>query len=1056
MVDASAAHTCAVCAGEWCDACGPEREPELDTDAELAWRLGDGAILLVGARHAVHVTTAGDRRTLVPDEQVQDPSHVRRRAVAAALGLTPSAGLVLTAAVPGVAALTGDALWADVEQSAWWSTRPATDGTVDPAAAALLPGLAGEPVDGEESLAELIAELRHRETAPIPPAVAAVPFAVVRRVDVESGRFHYRELWHEGDDDPMLADESTGALVPSRHTPVPGGRAIAVAQAGPVAVEVDGLHRSFVCRLTAHSRTETVFVPGLPGATLRAEDQLAHLVRDNGLVVVRNPWHASDNGLDFSTPAPGTEVTRRSTARPPALLADASGEPMVSLLSDEPLPERLADVSVVLDDEPLRSALTALDRKLEPFVIGESLEVEEVWTSPHATASRTYLVFPGAPLGDPGGPLPVLLADGSQAHRDVSVDSLGHLFDVRRATGCPGCGNIYGPCCGDVAKLFRCTACRRPACGTCLEGAEVAETRCARCGDTSCRACSRELAVETCRMCERDMCRSCRDDSICRTCQALAPATADGLPPELAANGLTVVAAEDKGGRIVRLTGTHRRELVVLNGPEIVRWKTATEDDLLPLRIAAARAAGTGDVDVHALPEQHCPPAPRDWLALDRESGTELHWAVMAGDTRRAGTFDPPPVTDGASPDPSLRDELTALVGAPTRVPSRAVLDAVEVTPSPSTARVVACRMRTDDLLAVDGRGLVRRKATGPAVSETVAEWQPSGEPVAWAEAGWSPQPSVVAHAQLEDWEAALVRVGGHALLGVLAPGQHQPVWHTITDDPAELDRGLVGATVVGPHTTVRVTALTRADQLTGLTLAGATLLGRSLWYRGVVVPPQPDEVAPDLARSTVAPTGVPAAPTSQADLPAALIDHLSRRLPPITPSCLAIGLDVEEVWSLPDGSQMQVAYEVPAGQTQGRVPDAVTGIPLAEPQACRSHHLVAAVRPCATCLTSTCGACTDGVTPCRLCAGLVCRRCVATEDGRCPACAALTKVGALSRSRYGAARGDAVWHGTAPNTEVTVRRLHNEWTLERTDHQGTVTLPLTEPFLTHIQTLLP
>jgi len=38
----------------------------------------------------------------------------------------------------------------------------------------------------------------------------------------------------------------------------------------------------------------------------------------------------------------------------------------------------------------------------------------------------------------------------------------------------------------------------------------------------------------------------------------------------------------------------------------------------------------------------------------------------------------------------------------------------------------------------------------------------------------------------------------------------------------------------------------------------------------------------------------------------------------------------------------------------------------------------------------------------------------------------------------------------------VTVRRLKDVWTLERWDHQGRVTYPLADPFLTQVRTLLP
>ncbi|MCY1138207.1 hypothetical protein OWR29_09375 [Actinoplanes sp. Pm04-4] len=844
---------------------------------------------------------------------------------------------------------------------------------------------------------------------------------------------------------------------PAEHDPVAGGRAVATGQAGPVRVEVDGLHRSYFCRLADGTR---VFVPGLPGATLPAEQELARRAGSPERVLVRHPWRAASSRLDFSTPVRGTEVRREVRKLAPTAVAGEDGEPMV----EAPTEVEPDDDVAVVDDPALLAALVALDRPLETVAFADRLEIEETWESPHGSTSRTFLVAPGRALDDPDGRVPldpgaalaVKLPSGGTIHRDVSVDSLGHFFDTARATGCPGCGRVYGPCCRDVARLFACETCNRPACGLCRDGVAGPDTRCARCGDTSCHACSRELVVEACQVCERDVCRTCRDDTLCLTCRALAPGSAADLPEELGAHGLTVLTATDDGGTVAVLTGSHRREVVLLNDDGIERWTTAADDPLLPLRIAAARLAGAGDVDVHALPEQHCPPAPRDWLPIDRTSGTTVHWAVTAGDTREAGTFDPPPATDGAVPDESLQAELATLMSAGA-APARSSAHLPEAAVPPSGARLVACRMRTEDLTAVEARGLVRRTASGPTTSETVAEWQAPSENVWWAEADWNPQPEVVSRARLGEWEAVLARVGAHALLGVRRDAG-EPAWHRITAEPGDLTRALVGAALVAPGVTASVTALTTADQFTGITLAGATRLHRRLWYAGVVQPPGEEEVLPADAQAAVAPGPPATAPAAEDGLPEPLAADLTRFLAahPTRTAHVAIGLEVEEVWALPDGVQLQITYEVPPGETQGHVPDAATGDQLAEAYVCRSHHLAASVRSCATCLTPTCRACDDGATPCPLCGGPVCGRCTATPDGRCRACAGIAKVSVLSRARYGATRGDTVWHGEAPNVQVTIRRLHDEWTLERQDHEGTVTFPLTEPALTHVRTLLP
>ena len=69
----------------------------MDGDWELGWRLGGSAYLLVGERHAVLVDAGGDRHTLVPAADVQDPVRARLRGLAHRLRLPAGAGLVAAA-----------------------------------------------------------------------------------------------------------------------------------------------------------------------------------------------------------------------------------------------------------------------------------------------------------------------------------------------------------------------------------------------------------------------------------------------------------------------------------------------------------------------------------------------------------------------------------------------------------------------------------------------------------------------------------------------------------------------------------------------------------------------------------------------------------------------------------------------------------------------------------------------------------------------------------------------------------------------------------------------
>ncbi|WP_328415481.1 hypothetical protein OG470_23445 [Micromonospora sp. NBC_00389] len=157
----------------------------------------------------------------------------------------------------------------------------------------------------------------------------------------------------------------------------------------------------------------------------------------------------------------------------------------------------------------------------------------------------------------------------------------------------------------------------------------------------------------------------------------------------------------------------------------------------------------------------------------------------------------------------------------------------------------------------------------------------------------------------------------------------------------------------------------------------------------------------------------------------------------------LTVGLNVEEEWRLANGDTMAVAYQLVAGETVGYLRDAVTGEPLHQASVCRLHHLVWQVEVCATCLTATCPACPDPVKPCVLCGGRLCGRCVASTDGRCPACIQLRKVKLLDRGRFGVSLRGAAWHGVGPHAQVTLRRDKGRWSLERWDNAGRITAPL-------------
>ncbi|GIF06670.1 hypothetical protein [Actinoplanes siamensis] len=343
-------------------------------------------------------------------------------------------------------------------------------------------------------------------------------------------------------------------------------------------------------------------------------------------------------------------------------------------------------------------------------------------------------------------------------------------------------------------------------------------------------------------------------------------------------------------------------------------------------------------------------------------------------------------------------------------------------------------RLILDDDTGIDGRGIVR--------DDVVAEWGPPPGPLDWAVEDWQPEPEIVAWARLGPWEAVLARIGRHAQLGVRRDGR-RPDWHGLSKSPDDMNRGMVGSTLLAPGRLADVTAVTRRDEFTGIQVQGAERVQQMVVPRIVEHPPG-EELDPAQARHAVT-TAAAQAPGAPLDLPAELTRELLHRLrrTPTEVVRIAVGLRVAETWRLPDGFEIPVVYDVAPGTAQGYVLDEDTGAALTTLHACRNHHLAGALAWCAHCLNPTCAACSESVRPCRLCQGAVCGDCLATPDGRCPACARLAKVGRFARGRYGVSAGGSAWHSEVPNVQVTVRQERNYWTVERWDRYGRVTVPL-------------
>ncbi|GII25716.1 helicase-related protein [Planosporangium mesophilum] len=1121
VVDASALDRCEICDLDRCAACGPargvaacpgcqrracggcrphgilctqclkpERAPDLDSAWERGWRLGSGAQLLVGACHAVLVREDGAKVDIVPDDDLTDPVRARLRGLAGRLNLPAGTGLVASAARPPVADLVAGSAWADAEESVWWTWTPDADGTVSAEVADLLPELSGPDAVGESSLglASLLAMLRRSGEVPAPPAVAAIPFTVVRRVDWQEGQFVYRELWHDGDREPVEAARDSQALTVSAHDVLPFCQPVAATRIGPVTVEIDRLHRSYVVLLTDGSHTSTRFVPGGAGAALHVEEQLARMLADAELpadrVVVRHPGTGT-SGPRYVKAAAGTTVSR-TVATAWALLTTDAGDPMTDPVSDAAPSGEFTGAELWTNDS-LAGALCELAGPVVPVSVAPCVTVDERWRSDHGEATRAYLVAPAAPvdaallagrsLVHPEESVLGRLNDGGPVESLVGMDGHGHLYAPERAVECPVCAETYCPACGEEGMIAGCRTCERPACGRCRScfGGEPQRTAedCERCGDTSCHDCGRYLSTVACELCARSVCAACVDGRLCRTCWALAPATAGdpaALPAELLADGLTVAIGHDDGGSVALLVGAHRTELAVFSASGLHRWETVREEpaEVVEVRLAAARLAGSGDVDLRTLTVPPVRTDP-DVLVLERHTDEKLLWAVESDGERRAGSATSPAgVRDPQKPSTDLVAQLARTLTGDSpldRVPVPASGSRVmniqrrarELSIAEGTAAVTACLEPVEKSFVIDERGLVRRTVTGSDLSEEVASWETADIAPEWAVAGWFPAPELVAMAELDEYTAVIAAVGEYGLLGV-RKADESPRWSMLADDGRlDLVRAALGQVLLGRPALLSMGRSTRPGHVRGPRIIGAELRNRR-------TAPQLVEGTDSRAAETVtamhqaladhSPGDEPRAPYGQGSLPAPLAARLRERVAarPLERLTRDLGLHVEEQWWLPVDEIVTVTYRLLPGQVDGYLTDAVTGKPLRVARLCRSRHVVERPDRCASCDEPTCAVCPDRVQRCSLCVRTVCGRCIAAADGRCIACVDFRKLGMLERRRVGKPLSASVWQAKDTHTTITVIRAREQWTLERSGQHGTVAFPLNGPRLSLFQ----
>lgn len=1102
---ACGADVCGVCRenGQYCPDCrNPSRAPELDRPGEVGWRLGHGATLLVGIHHAALTAANGDQTLIVDDE-----SRHRLRALAARLGLCASTGLVNGPPTPTDEELTDGALWHNVERSVWWTAVLNGNTDIDADAAQNLPDIPAPPAlsQRDSRLDELVSRLRGQEARPVTPALVAMPFVVVQRIDSENGELVYREHWFTGTDGATLTAHEHAQLRVSHHRPVGHGRAVAAGSAGPVQIRVDRLNRSYLLwtdppvanaqrrlgqRTPARggvpkerSISEAILV-GSPGVSAKAESTLAAMVAKLGLppdhAVVRHTWPGINlDELIGATAAPGTTVSR-SASVVWALTADAEGTDIVEL--PEQLDSRDDAAALVVHDEALRNRLGELSRPPTMLALAPCLSVDETWSSAHGTVTRTYLVAPSAPIDPalldgrvlvrPGAPLDPR-ADDATTGRPLAVDSSGHLHDPSSAVGCASCARRFGQCCAHEMKISDCPECLRPACVECrmADGTEVPIVACERCDDRSCQACSHRLTVVPCGLCGRRVCPSClTSDGTCTTCSSLQDASQEeiaALPAALTATGLDVLIGHDDRSTVAVLIGSNRCEVAVVSDGEVHRWESATrEADTLRAQITLGRRSGAGDVAIAAVDIPRVP-LPNGALRLRRQTQLELLWEATKGGEPFLGNVRGLPPGRVRRPKAAEASDLLRELGVDESIePFPAIAETsyhrlMQLRrgrgPYSAAVTVTLSHHEAEDIICIDERGLCRLRSRGTGFDESIAPWHAPVGPLPWVTQGWDPEPELLAMSTIDDVVAVIVAIGRHARLATRI-GDEPAVWHIISENRNDLLSASIGRALLGRPALVSVTAMASAARLKHPAIVDGRL-ERTATTPVAEIMPHDDDRRPLPSAEVARQLGVDSVTTPDArdDLSSRTAKSLRRLIDDhrSEPTHVRIGLRVRDTWRLPDDTSLTVEFVVRSDETTGHLVDQVTGRSLTVAHACRSQHITERVDVCASCGQHTCGACEDGVRRCRVCAADTCRRCGAT-DTHCGACVRLRRLGRLGRIFNRVGRADEVWHGKHAGVEVTVRRVGNDWSVERIAPTGRriTALPPDQPDA--IQSLLP
>ena len=1055
---------CPLCSGPACGACRaagegicrrcarPRRREDLDDAYRRAWEVGEGALLLVGERHAELRKGGAPRRCLVPDEDCADPGRRRARAAAARLGLPPDTGVRALGRAslpqPGPAVL-----WRAAQERGFWTGAAHGGSQLNEEAAAHLPDQPGIPVAAEGAVRaqQLLRRLRAAAPPPRAPQLCWAASLEEEAVAVTAGGLERarRRHWPDGTAEELLTERV--AFTPGGRPGHPLGQPVGAAALAPVSAQLDRVHRGYLLTSLIGRERRQWWLPAEPGMAAPVELALARLARALELPPGAELGLAGAAFLtpdDFAHPSSARLAERSVRYRWQALEGRPWARPFAASdlehLPGAPPGEPLEELPA-----PLATALVQVARRLEAgrsgrrYALTWEAEVSETWVG-QGTAARRYRVAPGMRVWP-------RLDDTAKPAPDFEVDSLGHLHLPGAGWRCPACRRHRCRACGPAGAMGACQACGQPACGDCRGRApvDVPAFTCERCGSRSCGHCGRALRPAGCGLCHRQVCDGCLDGQRCLTCGSLAAAGGQevaALPPELAAAGLRVWLARDGDATVAVLAGRWRREVAVLRAGKVVRWLTAAAEpqELLRTRLAAASRLGEGDVEVRVGALRTPPPIKQPCLRLEPPAREVWHrWELRdrAGQ-RVVGSQRPPELLEG----PPYLGQLARLAGAlgkpglpaPEPADPRTAAELLRFQVPPPAAPARACLLvdplRSEETVWLDAEGLHRSRFDGVKASRQDGPWT-AGIAPAWVARSWEVPREAVHTATLDGYEAAIVRIGNHVALGVRFGAEVH--WGTLREHPADLAGHTLGLALGRGRWLLEVSALSDPSRLRGPSITG----GRQLRRRA-----EPELVAtskprhPNLEEAALrlfAPGRSPARPASgtlalSPELRTALLADADRWREGLPRYRVGIGLRVTEEWALA-GRTVVVRYRVAPGEHTGVLQCEATGEPTPVVSPDRAGHLVKLHLRCGYCNEATCLKCNDRAEPCEVCELLACGRCAGSrEPALCRACGTLRATGRLSRWRYRSlrSRGGRVLRGQDELHEVTLVESQDGWTL--------------------------